>query len=331
MTWTEVEDALGLDRGRFRTSARRYKAEHPEEFKRNAPTLSEVSGVMPGAALPDPDEVFERACTEWRNAERLIAARANQRLSWDYGPIALVNTADWHLGGSGVDYPRLDRELHIIADTPGMFAIGAGDLLDQMIVGRLLDERKGTRLSVRDEWVLLRRELAVIAPKLVAIITGNHDNWAEALTGISYFERELADLQPRALYDTQDARVTVSVGDWDVPVRIRHKWRGSSIYNPTHGIERAAKWDHNFVIGFGAHTHRGGVCRDFNLGNGNIGVAAMAGSYKLLDGDAYARRQGFARPAETTSVAVVINAEQRSLTGFNDLASCAEYMEAVYG
>lgn len=330
MTWSEIEDELGQDRVHFRSKARRYKRDHLDEFKRAAPSLAESAGVRAGAALPDADEVFERACQEWERTARLIEIRSSQRLTFDYGPIALVATADWHLGGSGVDYPRLDAELRLIADTPGMFAIGAGDLLDQMIVGRLLDARKNNRLSIRDEWALVRRQLAIIAPKLLAVVSGNHDNWAEALTGISYFERELRDLKPTALYDTDDAIIDVIVGGWELPVRIRHQWQGSSIYNPTHGIERAAKWDHNFVIGMGAHTHRGGVCRDFNVGGGNIGMALMAGSYKLWEGDAYARRKGFARPTDTTSVAVVIDEKRRSLTGFNDLGSCAEYMEALY-
>jgi len=226
-----------------------------------------------------------------------------------------------------VDYPRLDDELHIIADTPGMFAFGVGDMLDQMIVGRLLDARKNERLNIQDEWVLLRRELAIIAPKLLLMVLGNHDNWLEALTGISYFERELADLQPTVLYDTDDARIVVTVGEWEVPVRVRHKWRGNSIYNPTHGIERAAKWDHDFLVGMGAHTHESGIARGFNI-DGETGMALMAGTYKR--DDTYARQMGFAQPNASTSVAVVIDERNHSLTGFDDLQTCADYLEALY-
>jgi len=327
ITWTEAEKALGLARLEFRGKARAYKARFPDEFKRPAPQVTASDGVTPGSWMPDPDEVFGRACWEWERTKQLVDIRANQRLVFDHGPIALVETADWHLGGSGVDYPRLDKELRIIADTPGMFAIGAGDLLNQMIVGRLLDARKNDRLAIRDEWALLRRELVIIAPKLLAVVMGNHDNWLEALAGVSYFERELQELQPSVIYDADDALIQVQVGKWEVPVRIRHKWLGNSIYNPTHGIERASRQDHNFLIGMGAHTHACGVVRGFPT-DGITGMAMMAGSYKRHD--AYARKHGFALPNQSTSVAVVINDQRRSLTGFGDLQTCADYMDAIY-
>jgi len=327
ITWTEAEKQLDLTRVKFRTKARVYKKHHPEEFRRTAPQVTASVGVTPGMGMPDSEEVFKRACWEWKRTSQLIDIRSNQRLTFDHGPIALVETADWHMGGSGVDYPRLDRELRIIADTPGMFAIGAGDLLNQMIVGRILEARKNERLAIRDEWALLRRELKIIAPKLLAVVMGNHDNWLEALTGVSYFERELGALKPSVIYDANDAIIKVKVGDWEMPVRIRHHWKGSSIYNPTHGIERAAREDHNFLIGMGAHTHACGIVRGFPT-DGITGMAMMAGTYKRED--EYARVKGFALPNKSTSVAVVINEQRRSLTGFGDLQTCADYMEAIY-
>jgi hypothetical protein len=218
--------------------------------------------------------------------------------------------------------------LRLIADTPGMYAIGCGDLLNQMIIGKLADARKNDRLSIQDEWALVRRMLAIIADKLLLVVMGNHDNWLEQLVGISYFERELRDLKPGVLYDPDDAIVTVKVGEWELPTRIRHKWKGSSIYNPTHGIEASAKFDRRFVIGMGAHTHASGLTRAFNV-EGVTGMAMLAGSYKEVD--PYARRQGFPAPNASASVAVVIDERNRSLTGFDDLATCADYMEALYG
>lgn len=327
ITWTEAEKQLDLARVKFRTKARVYKKHHPDEFRRPAPQLTQSNGATPGMEMPDPEETFERACYEWERTQALVELRAQQRLAFDHGPIALVETADWHLGGSGVDYPRLDRELRIIADTPGMFAIGAGDLVNQMIVGNLVWTRFNDRLAIRDEWVLLLRELEIIAPKLLAVVMGNHGNWVEELTGASYLERELQALKPSIIYDRHDAIIQIQVGDWEIPLRIRHKWRGTSIYNATHGIERAAKWDHNFVIGMGAHTHVSGLTRDFSI-DGITGIAMIAGSYKR--NDEYARKGGFPYPNNSTSVAVVIDERERSLTGFNNLQTCADYMDAIY-
>lgn len=327
-TWAELEADEGIGRVEFRTQMRRYKAARPEEFRQDAPVLVESSGPVPETAMPDPDEAFRRACGEWERVARLETLRKGQRLTFDHGPIALVGTADWHLGAPGINYPRLDEDMRIIADTPGMYAIGCGDLLNQMIVGKLADARRNDRLNIQDEWALVRRMLAIIADKLLLVVMGNHDNWLEMLTGISYFERELHNLKPGVLYDTDDALVTVKVGGWELPTRVRHKWRGTSIYNPTHGIERAAKFDQRFLIGFGAHTHASGLARAFNV-EGVTGMALLAGSYK--ESDAYARRQGFPTPNASASVAVVIDERNHSLTGFDDLQTCADYMDALYG
>jgi hypothetical protein len=327
LSWSELEEKVGKPRTKFRSAMRRYKRDHPDEFEGRRPRVIDSRGVLPESYFPDEEEVFDRACREWERTQRLMAERANQRLVFDHGPVALVETADWHMGGQGVDYPRLDEELRLMTETPGMWVVGAGDLLDQFILSSLRWTRDNNRLAIRDEWVLLRRMLKIIAPKLLVVVSGNHDNWLEMLTGISYFERELRDLKPDVLYDTDDVVVTVQVGDWKLPTRIRHQWTGSSIYNPTHGIERAAKWDQNFVIGMGAHTHRSGVTRTMNVG-GVTGMAMMAGAYKR--DDPYARRKGFALPNASTSVAVVIDEEHRSLTGFNNLAACADYMQELY-
>lgn len=327
LSWSQLEERLGKPRTEFRSQMRRYKRDHPEEFDGRQPQVVEARGVAPEAAIPDEDEVFERACREWERTQKLMQARASQRLVFDHGPVALVETADWHMGGQGVNYPRLDEELRLIAETPGMWAVGAGDLLDQFVLSSLRWVRDNNRLAIQDEWVLLRRMLKIIAPKLLVVVSGNHDNWVEMLTGISYFERELRDFKPDVIYDTDDVRVTVRVGDWELPTRIRHQWRGSSIYNPTHGIERAAKWDQDFIIGMGAHTHECGVTRTMNVG-GVTGMAMMAGTYKR--DDPYARHKGFTLPNASTSVAVVIDEERHSLTGFNNLAACADYMQELY-
>jgi hypothetical protein len=54
----------------------------------------------------------------------------------------------------------------------------------------------------------------------------------------------------------------------------------------------------------------------------------MAGTYTRWD--EYARRKGFAHPNASATVAVVIDDRNHSLTGFDNLQACADYMEALY-
>ena len=137
----------------------------------------------------------------------------------------------------------------------------------------------------------------------------------------------MAEISPECLYDTDDSRVMVQVGGWQVPMRVRHHWRGHSIYNITHGIERAAKWDADFLLGAGAHKHRGGVARPFVCG-GQQAMAVMVGTYKRVD--SYARRGGWPRVNDVCAVAVVLDEETRSMTGFDSLEMAERFMRGAY-
>lgn len=227
----------------------------------NEPELTAVEGIRADDEYPDPDEVYARACEEWRRAEELLDRREMQKLQFDHGPVALTFVGDQHLGGNGVNVPRCFAEAELVARTPGMWAVLLGDTLDNFVRQALLKVRLFAKFSIPDEWALVRRYLGILGPKLVLSVSGNHEGWTRRLAGVDYFREAVAEVNPDCIYDVDDARVLVKVGEIPFYGRIRHKWKGSSIYNPTHGIERAAKWDADFQWGVGAHTHQAGVVR----------------------------------------------------------------------
>jgi hypothetical protein len=291
------------------------------------PELTAVAGIRADDEFPDPDEVYERACEEWRRSEEAQARRERQKLVFDHGPVGLAFVGDQHLGGRGVNVPRCFAEAELIARTPGLWAVVLGDVIDNFIWSSLLSVRLETTMSIPEEWALVRRYLGVLGPRLVLSVGGNHDQWTTRLAGVDYFREAVAEVNPDCIYDRDDARVEVRVGEIPFYGRIRHRWKGSSIYNPTHGIERAAKWDQDFQWGVGAHTHQAGVVRSFN--NGGIGgMAAQVGSYKVVD--PYARRLGFPKSNQSTAVVIVFDDETRSMTGFDNLHVAARFMRRLY-
>ena len=327
-SWNEVATHFDIARETIRSAARTYRANHPQEFaEQDAPHLLGIEGVTAEEHLPDEEDVYRRACAEYEQTRKLYERKRNQHIDFDRGPVAIVEVADLHSGDMGVDYERAFYEAELIAETPGMYVITVGDMVNNFIIGTLTQARSGTRLSIPDEWALLRRYLKIVAPKWLLSVGGNHDQWTTMLTGVDYFAEIVGQIKSRVIYDSDDVVFTVNVGDWAIPCRARHKWRGNSIYNVTHAIERAAKFDGDFLIGFGAHTHTGGYTRGMDVGGAN-GMAVQAGTYKRIDG--FARRMGFAYPNNSTAVAVVIDAEYHSLTGFDNLEACANYMQLVY-
>lgn len=286
-----------------------------------------VEGVHPGE-LPDESAVVKRAFEEWRLVEKMQARRETQKIIFSSGPIALIQFADLHLGDGGVNYPRLWEETKLVANMPGAYVIVGGDVTNDFIIGSLRQARDEARFSIPDEWALFRAWLRIIAHKIKIAVAGNHNNWPKLLTGMDYFEDVLGDWVQDALYDPDEVVVDIIVGDFTQKHKIRHIWRGSSIYNDTHGVERSAKFDSAFDVGWASHTHASGLVRSFNV-EGRTGWSMLSGSYKRVD--TYARRRGFRKPNKATAVGLLIDPDERTCVGFDNLRMLDKYMRSVYG
>lgn len=320
MTWPQIGEIFGKSCDAVRKKASRW-------LETQEPTV-EIQGITAtDNRWPDEEEVYERACHEWEKTELRLTKEIDQYLTFSCAPVGIAFVADLHCGGKGVNYPRMFQEAEIIKNTPGLFLFVVGDLVDNFVIGNLMRQRLNARLSIRDEWALVRRYLRVVGNKLVGAVAGNHESWTLALAGIDYFKHELAQINQTALYDKDDVRAQIRIGSVTWPLRVRHQWQGRSIYNSTHGIERAAKWDQDFIIGVGAHDHVNGACRTFNIG-GEQGLAVKAGTYKV--DDAFARRRGFPKSGPSTAVVVIFNNDPPSMTGFTNLEVASDYLNLLY-
>lgn len=272
---------------------------------------------------PDEDVAYQKAVKSWQRTARLQERRQNQSIEFGASPVCIAFVADLHLGSPGVDYERVFREAKLIADTPGMYLMLNGDMLDNFIIPKLVAARYESEVTIPEEWVLVRRYLKIIGRKLLVSVGGNHERWSWILSGIDYFADVLKQTVPRAIiYDSDDVALTLKVGRAAFPLRLRHVWRGRSIYNVTHGIELAHRFDGGFLVGVGAHTHASGVVRTFNA-SGENGMAVLCGSYKAVD--SFARRSGFPKPNRSAAMAVLFFGNG-AMVGIDRLDLAAEMM-----
>lgn len=274
----------------------------------------------------DEEEVWRQAVLKSRRKKNRLPR--DQYIEFSHGPVCLVFMADLHLGDSYVDYDRLDGDSEIVTETPGMYMVNVGDAMNNFIIGNLMRVRLGAEFSVSEEWVMVKRIMKKLAPSMVLSVAGNHDLWTYMLTGIDYMQDVHARVNPNILYAKYDNTVSVRVGGKEHVLRARHKWKGYSQYNATHGIEWAAKFDkgRHFDIGIAAHTHVSGLYRQFNNG-GKTGHAIICGSYKFYD--EHSSKNGFPLPNEAAAVALIID-ENGTVFGTNDLTAASEYMYAMY-
>lgn len=277
--------------------------------------IFETVGVTASERV-DEAEVYKRAVAEYKATATLAMQRASQSIKFCGDVACIVFLADQHLGDAGTDIELAFEEAELAASMPNTAIVTVGDLINQFVIEKLRHVRDKARMSVADEWVLARLYMRTIAPRWALAVAGNHDLWADLLTGVDWHRDEVAKISPQVIYDAHDCMVDVSVGDSTFTGRIRHQWRGNSVLNDTAGIERSAKLDKSFDFGVGGHTHRGGLARDFTV-DGRNALAVLCGSYKRID--SFARMIGVPAANTSTAVAIIFDAATNSMTGVSNL------------
>lgn len=284
----------------------------------------------------DPETLWE---TFGNRAQRIIEkySAPPTRFAFDHGPVCLVFISDQHIGSPGADYYAMRRDAEIINATPGMYCGQTGDLVDNMIVGKLSHIRAiGGGLSIPEEWALAEYYIKMLAPKLLWHVGGNHDAWTTAVAGID----QLAHLNKvaskvgghRIIYDPDELNVVVSIesntGVQEFPIRIRHKWKGNSMFNVVHGQQQAARFDNEipYRIAVGAHTHRGFASSLFPH-NGKTLAAMQSHTYKVID--QYKRQNQFYGGNNGTAACIILE-EDGSMALVSGIEQAARWMDTLY-
>jgi predicted phosphodiesterase len=308
-----------------------YEDEYLEETttdlsKVHIPT---IIGVTAFDQMPDPHNTYLKMMEYYDKIDEIQQQKKNQIISFTGGPICLVNIADIHFGGA-VDVKRIFEEINLINQTPRMYINFLGDLGNNFIGAWTRKIIHNAPFTIEEEFAISRFYIEQISKRLIAFTAGNHDNWTMHEAGLDMMKTYLNETGSPAIYDPYENFFALDVDGRRTVVRTRHQWHGSSQYNDTHAIEKAARFDsaYPFDIGVGGHTHRSGLYREFNNG-GKTGVAVLCGTYKRVDN--YAKEIGFPQSNKSTAVCVIIDPESESgFHGISDIVSASKYMKLLY-
>ena len=241
---------------------------------------------------PDPAELWEHVIREQARQEAAARKRAHQTIAIPDGgkPFALAYLSDLHIGAKTADYRALKTDAELIRDTPRLWAGYHGDGINNWIAGRLQALQRDEIVPHDWEIALFRDWLETIGPSLLWVVAGNHDNWTRKLSGLDLPRTLLQGT--RVLYGTHQVRFTLVYGARRLRYKVRHTWRGRSVFNDTHQIETG--WERggqDFDVGIGGHTHIRTACRPFGR-HGQNRYAVLTGTYKMADD--YGEERGFA-------------------------------------
>lgn len=322
-SWEEIGQYLNITAEAARC---RYRRRSPETGAEPCPLCGSYEPVIRGVTAFDlassPEEAWQKAITLQKDKDQLRELEKEQQVcipgedafGWAW-------ISDTHFGGD-TDYKQIRRDAEIIRDTPRMWAAFNGDATNNWIWSKLMFLQRTQGITHDEEWALFLGWLDILGPKLKVVAMGNHDLWTMTLAGVDRMRDTAVQRDTAILYGHHEIAYDLVLGDAKWRVKQRHKWRGSSIFNPTHGIE--VGWErggNEFDIGVGSHTHLGTICRPF-FKHGTTRYAVLIGTY---DQGRYGKELGMA-PTVGTGCGAMVFAPTGSLFFCDNLEVAAWFL-----
>lgn len=276
--------------------------------------------VFTVASVPDDTEptetIIERRCEAFtRQKKRRDAARWLPITVNETQPFGLLVFGDEHADDNNCDWPELKRDLALCRKTPGLYACAVGDATNNW-VGRLMREYADQSVTRKESRQLLKWLLSEDAAPWLFRLIGNHDKWNEGDVIIGLFADSayhIADWEARIELRTADGQA--------FRIHASHNFKGSSIYNKTHGPSRAAMFSGGAAdLYLCGHLHTLGT-QSFEIEEtGKLVHVVRARGYKKHD--MYAVTNGYVEGEAGASVFVLFNPQAETAAGritiFND-------------
>lgn len=279
----------------------------------------------------EPDLSYEQV-TDFIKSSRDYLNRAEvgqEHAVWNmYGeyptlPHGFVYMTDIHYGGLGVDYDALTSHVETILNTPNLFALVGGDLVDAFSPTKHPSGMMGNPISPDQQVGAIMDLLERLdrAGKLGAVQIGNHDDFA--LQAGYKFQTFLRGLQCPVF--PGDGTIDVNVGA-SQPYQLywSHSHWGNSKLNITNAAKRALQFTAPKAdIALLGHTHQAAF-EVFDIGGETKG-AVVGGTYKRKD--SWASKWGMSKPGFATTT-VMLWPDQKHFEMYKDPLQAAKTIEA---
>ncbi len=237
-------------------------------------------------------------------------------------PIAVIFSADWHLGMHGVDTKQFKRDVQAIEKTDGAHLIIGGDTTQNIIQpGKMGSSHNQAPIAIQKGLYVLT--LKKLLSKIIAIGTGNHNYWTALAEGEDW-DGELAK-RLNLVYTKHGGKIYLKVGKMIYPIFRMHKGKFNSSFNLTHVCKQYQRLyfpDARIVVI--EHQHVSAV-EQYRY-NEQECVAIRPGTYAVYDD--FALQNGF-YGSHVANPTVILYPDQDKIVPFKDMYDSFTYLEAV--
>lgn len=282
------------------------------------------------------DEPYRAPNVHWERAKEQNAAAIEFHAKRHKATVQLVSqkpvgfafVSDQHISeGKPTNLDRMEADAKLIASTPGLYGVLGGDGVDNHIKHRAAIIASGSKPG--DEWRLYDHYLGMFGHSLVAMISGNHDDWTKDFTDYDVVG-SLAK-KHRIFYAPDFVVLRLQLGSTgeagfslgqEYTAKVRHIYRYNSSFNPAHSVKRMWEMDDDdFDIGVLCHQHEAAM--EPFVKHGLTRVAFRPGSYQVTSG--HSRRYGFKNAFPTCPTAILLP-DRREIIPFFDVRYAASYL-----
>ena len=254
--------------------------------ERNKPPIVEKPKQKKSSSLSEQLTTLHQLAEKTRQKE-LWRNEVKIRVETRGLPFMLLPLSDLHIGSSGVDYQSLQRYLTFLKENP-VYTVLVGDLADNFSPVKHPTAMKEDVVSPTEQWAVARSFFKEFEDKILAVVSGNHDEWTGAV-GIDIYRWLTEDLNIPLLKGGGTLRLNIDNSEFKV--RLWHKIaRLNSQFNYTHAGKQALRLgaDDSDVIITG-DKHLGGI-EQTHIGDKKRTIVQL-GTFKVED--SFGRSQGF--------------------------------------
>ena len=309
----------------------KYSPNEAHEFFQNKVSVNKTTPTYEAPDLLDPEMSAEDLIERLKKSfvRKHQAAMSREWMTFKMksnGPYGLCFVGDPHVDDPGCNWPLLERDIDLIANTEGMYGVALGDYTNNW-AGRLQRLYTKQETTVSQAWKLAEWFFGRKKPNgqsiWMLLIKGNHDAWSGASDPLDWMSRGSA-----VLSDWQ-AKFSVEADNGaKISIHAAHDFAGSSIYNPLHGPMKMAKFDGRAKIYVCGDKHNW-ACMELEdmMVPGEVYWACRARGYKFLDD--YAEKLGYSGQMYGASITLVVDPDKEgpsSYRCFPDLEEATEFL-----
>jgi len=275
----------------------------------------------------DPDYKETRDIKKfWELSERDSIDRITKATLMGKAKISLPNevfavayVSDQHLGpGTPCDMKRMREDAELIANTPGLYAFCMGDGVDNHIKHR--SAMLNSRSQPGEQYELYEYYLGIFADSILALISGNHDDWTKQFAGVDVVYRIAKN--HRMFYAPDEARLRINVGNQEYKFAGRHQYKMASSFKQGHSVKQWLRLgEEEFDVGGVGHHHEAHI--ECHLYRGKRTWIVRPGSYQITS--QYSRQFGF-NDSVPSCPTIVCWPDKRHTVGFHDVRDAVEYL-----